>query len=240
VNVTVWLLYQVDLPPSVRVTGMRIFGLGWNHDYERTDPVSLAQLRTWCGLSRARIYGHLRQLRLAGVLRYTALAEVFVFDLRPMRTHGGPARAGPSLNNETRHVLSVVVVDSPLSEESLDSIEEKKEQQQQHTSSLEGGSGGAGLSLNNETRPVVSAWGRRVRLEALEKMGVLEPVRSEIARLEWANLGYLMRWLFWLEDQDGVGVGLVIQQMRMGEEAPVAVDMRERERRRYLEWGVQT
>lgn len=251
VNVTVWLLYEVDLPPSVRVTGMRILGLGWNHDYEYTDPVPLAQLCAWCGLSRARIYGHLRQLRFAGVLRYTALSEVFVFDLRPARAHGGPARAGPSLNNETRHALSVVVVDSPLSEESLDSIEEKKEQQQQHISYLKGGSGGGGESLNNETRHALSVGGGesgksdRLRLEALERMGVLEPVRSEIAGLKWASVGYLTRWLLWLEEQDGVGVGLVIQQMRRGEEAP-ATDAdreereRERRRRRYQEWGVQT
>ena len=245
VNVTVWLLYEVDLPPSVRVTGMRILGLGWNHDYEYTDRVPLAQLCAWCGLSRARIYGHLRQLRFAGVLRYTALAEVFVFDLRPARAHGGPARAGPSLNNETQHALSVVVVDSPLSEESLDSIEEKKEQQQ-HISYLKGGSGGGGVSLNNETRRGAGESGKpdRLRLEALERMGVLEPVRSEIAGLEWASVGYLTRWLLWLEEQDGVGVGLVIQQMRMGMDVPAVMDRQERERerrrQRYQEQGLQT
>lgn len=213
VNVTRWLLYEVELPPSVRVTGMRVFGLGWNHDYEYTDPVPLAQLRAWCELSRARVYGHLRQLRLAGVLRYTALSDVFVFDLRPARAHG-PARAGPSLNNETRHALGVVVVSSSVTEESL--ILQEERQQQQVISSPMGGEceGGGGASLKNETED----W--QVRLEVLEEMGVLEPTRSELAGEEWATVEYLEAWEDWFLTQDKVASGFVVCRVRDGDEAP--------------------
>lgn len=223
VNVTRWLLYEVELPPSVRVTGMRILGLGWNHDYEYTDPVPLPQLRAWCGLSRARIYGHLRQLRLAGVLRYTALAEVFVFDLRLARAHGGPARAGPSLNNETRNALSVVV-DSSLSitKDSLILQEEKQQQQivSESWGECEGGAGRVSKMrlASPENRIDDEEW--EMRIDALEGMGVLEPTRSELAELGHATVGYLEGWEDWFLTQEKVGSGFVVCRVRDGDEAP--------------------
>jgi len=244
VNVSTWLLYQVDLPSSVRVTGMRILGLGWNHDYEYTDPVPLARLCAWCGLSRARIYGHLRQLRLAGVLRYTALAGVLVFDLRPARVHSQPARAGPSLNIETRDAL-VVVDDS--SADSEDSLILEKDQQQQQVIPVLGGEceGGAEASLKNETGASAEIrtgesgnpdW--EARLEVLDEMGVMEPTRSQVAGLEYATVEFLEGWADWLLTQDAVGVGFVVWSMRAGQEAPWL--SRERMARREIqEWEAE-
>jgi len=243
VNVTRWLVYEVDLPRSVRMTGVQVLGLGWNHDYEYTDPVSLAQLCAWCGLSRARIYGHLRQLRLAGVLRYTALAGVLVFDLRPARAHGGPVRAGPSLKNETRRALDVVVDSSPVTEESLTLREEK--QQQQVISSLEGGSvrGGAAASLKNETGANLKNetgesgnpdWDER--LEVLAGMGVLEPARARLAVLGWATVEYLEAWEDWFLTQDEVKAGFIVRRVEAGDEAPKLSQERAARRWRQRRW----
>jgi len=79
-------------------------------------------------------------------------------------------------------------------------------------------------------------------LDALAQMGVLEPVRSELAGLVWATAEYLLAWARWLEAQDGrVGSGLVVNQVRQGEHAPaVAGADRQRAspaaRERYREW----
>jgi len=80
------------------------------------------------------------------------------------------------------------------------------------------------------------------RLDVLGKMGVLEPVLSELAGLEWATPEYLLAWARWLEAQQGkVGVGLVVEQVRRGAQAPVTSkvkDPQSAERRRgYRRWG---
>jgi len=80
-------------------------------------------------------------------------------------------------------------------------------------------------------------------VEVLEGMGVLEPVRSELAGLEWATEDYLDRWARWLGKQAGlpagrqVGVGLVVTQVRAGVEAPESE--RERYNRRMAEGWIR-
>jgi len=104
--------------------------------------------------------------------------------------------------------------------------------------------GGGGAECGNPH------WAERV--EVLTRMGVLEPTRSELAGLEWATVEYLEGWEAWWAERfgsegGGAGVGIVVRQIRLGEEAPywndVARRMRsgERERRRYAEgWGSGT
>ena len=80
------------------------------------------------------------------------------------------------------------------------------------------------------------------RLDVLGKMDVLEPVLSELAGLEWATPEYLLAWARWLEAQKGkVGVGLVVEQVRRGAQAPVTSkvkDPQSAERRRgYRRWA---
>jgi len=81
------------------------------------------------------------------------------------------------------------------------------------------------------------------RLEVLERMGVLEPTRSEIAGLAWATVEYLEAWEAWLDTQAGrVGIGLVVEQMRRGTWPPICAPAgkdRAGGRGRYREWATQ-
>jgi len=229
VNVPTALAYRKDLSAPVRETGMQIIGLGWNHNYEYTDPVTLTELCGICGVSRARLYGHLQQLVVKGVLRYTYTAVGFVFDLRRSRGAMQLSVSDPTgsctdsgLKNETGGTLHDFVFDSDNEEES----KTKKV--------LEGGVGG--------TTPEPSALDE-ARLVVLERMGVLEPTRSEIAGLAWATVEYLEAWEEWLcSPSHGRtwlperGIGLVVQQMRRGQSAPVGKD-RGGGRERYREWA---
>lgn len=69
-------------------------------------------------------------------------------------------------------------------------------------------------------------------LDALDEIGIAEPTRSEIARLGWVSVDYLADWAYWFADQDRVGVGWLVQQIRAGLEAPIA---QARDGRRYIE-----
>jgi len=226
VNVPTALAYRKDLSAPVRETGIQIIGLGWNHNYEYTDPVTLTELCGICGVSRARLYGHLQQLVVKGVLRYTYTAVGFVFDLRRSRGAMQPSVSDPTgsctdsgLKNETGGTLQDVVVASDHEEIATTTI-------------LEGGVGGT-------TAPENPAVGE-ARLEVLERMGVLEPTRSEMAGLAWATVEYLEAWEAWLDMQAGkVGIGLVIEQMRRGRWPPICAPDRAGGRGRYREWAVQ-
>lgn len=236
------------MPRSVRLTAMRIYALGWNHNYEYTDPVAMEDLCEWCELSRRQIYDHLCRLVSKGVLRYTLLDRAglrYVFDLWPTRSHA--VRAGPSAEIRTGSALSVVVVgSSSLSKDSwIPQTEEEQQQQVMSESSggeCEGGAAASAEIRTGESRKPDWGSGDRIgwdewdgRMDALEGMGVLEPTRSELARLEHATVEYLEEWADWFLTQDGVGTGFVVCRVRDGDEAPalsreqrVTVDTRRR------------
>ena len=209
------------MPRSVRLTGMRIYALGWDHNYEYTDPVAMEDLCEWCELSRRQIYDHLCRLVSKGVLRYTLLDRAglrYVFDLWPTRSHA--VRAGPSEPSaeiRTGSVLSVVVGSSSLSKDSL--IPQTEEQQQQVVSVSSGGECEGGAAASAENRTGWDEW--HGRMEVLEGMGVVEPTRSELAGLEWVTVGYLEEWADWFEVQcGGARIGVVIENIRVRSEAP--------------------
>jgi len=214
-NIPTWLLFEVELPRSVRLTAMRIYALGWSHDYEYTDPVTLDDICEWCELSRRQIYDHLCRLASKGVLRYTLLDRAglrYVFDLRPIRAHG--ARAGPSADFRTGTALSVVASSTDLEDTST-----LEEDQQQLVPVLGGGRGGGGASAEIRTGANgIPDW--EMRLEVLDEMGVMEPTRSQVARLEYATVEFLEDWADWFLTQDAVGTGFVVWSIRAGQEAP--------------------
>lgn len=223
VNIPPALVYRKDLSAPVRETGIQIQGLGWNHNYEYTDPVTLTELCGICGVSRARLYGHLQQLVVKGVLRYTYTAVGFVFDLRRSRGAMQLSVSDPTgsctdsgLKNETGGTL-------------LDVVALPHEREEATTTILEGG---VGETTTSEKPDLGEA-----RLVILERMGVLEPTRSEMAGLAWATVEYLEAWEAWLCTQAGrVGIGLVVEQIRRQQRAPGARD-RAGGRERYREWS---
>jgi hypothetical protein len=239
VNAPVEFVYELELPVSVVMTGLRIYGLGWNHSYEYTDPISLMRLCELCRLGRSQMYGHLQQLVVKGVLRYTSAADVFVFDLLPARrtsTARGRDRDVDKSSPEIRtgQTLSCCCCSDTESEHKF-----TLEQQQQQSSPKGGGGGGGGGQSGN------SDWAERV--EVLARMGVLEPTRSELAGLEWATVEYLDAWeRWWLEQVEDKrpGLGVVITQVRIGVEPPaskgeLARRQTEAQRQKYKEWGWQ-
>lgn len=72
-----WLLYSQDLPKPVLVTALRIYGLGWRHRYQYSDPITIDELCRVLGLERTQVYEHLAQL--GGVLRYDTIAGTMRF-----------------------------------------------------------------------------------------------------------------------------------------------------------------
>lgn len=221
-NIPSALLYS-DLPAAVQRTAERIWGLGWQYNYERTGAVSLDEIEVICGLSRRQVFAHLRILVNRGVLRYSysRTAGIYVFDLLPAR----PVCLEHSAEIRTVDTLSVVVV-SDLS------ITASK-QQQQDTSERGGSVRGGGAECG---KPHCDAEEYDERVDVLEEMGVLEPTRSELVGLTWATREYLAAWWDWLEVQDGVGVGLVVSQIRAREIAP-RLTRKEREKLRIREWA---
>lgn len=201
-NIPTWLLYEVDLPRSVLVTAMRIFGLGWRYNYERTGPVSMDRLCAWCGVGRSQLYGHLQHLVGKDMLRYISTGDVFVFDLRPVSR-------GVALSPEIRTGSTLSVVD--VSDSDSDSESKLKQQQ--------GNSGSGGESEGGAGESGFPDWVGR--LEALDRIGVLEPTRTELMRLAWAGEAYLEEWADWFEvAREGAGVGMVVVQVRAGVRAP--------------------
>jgi hypothetical protein len=107
-------------------------------------------------------------------------------------------------------------------------VDHAHEEREVTTTTKKGGVGG-----NNAVLKI----GLTEQAEVLERMGVLEPTRSEMAGLAWATVEYLEAWEAWLCTQAGqVGIGLVVQQMRRGQSAPAGKD-RGGGRERYREWA---
>lgn len=234
VNAPAMLVYG-ELPRTIAMTGIRIWGLGWIHRYEQTDPIPEQELMEICRVSRSQLYEHLGRLVATGVLRYTNTGGEFTFFFdRPTRR----IRDGPSPENRTDVTLLVVVDSSPdLWDAERSKILEEREQQQQVVSSLEGGEwGGSG---GESGKPDWAA-----RAAVLDRIKVLEPTRSEILALPWATVEYLEAWEdwwveeFWSESFNSSGIGLVIEQIRAGIEAPATRTRRRLERYAdvYGEW----
>lgn len=224
VNAPASLVYG-DLPRSIIVTGLRIWGLGWQHEYKRTGRIPIDALCELCGLSRTQLYEHLARLVATGVLRYTNIDGQFTFRFDRGAAMPRDARAGPSPENRTDGTIDVVDVSSSFDESFP---HDKQQQQTTHTHAVGGSAeGGAGQSGKPDGRA-----------EILEAMGVLEPTRSRLLALEWTNGRYLSEWLAWYEGQDALGTGWVIMQIRLGTAAPESHrKAAARDRQRYLEWG---
>jgi hypothetical protein len=227
VRTPVELLYHGDLPASVRVTAMRIYGLGWRKRHEWTDPVGLDELLEICGVSQSTLYGHLATLGDKRVLSYTTVnvggERTFVFEL----LMGAPAGPPPESCPDFRTDSTVVGGGVPSSSES-ESIPHDEHQQQPHDVAVggvcEGGDGASGKADG--------------RSEILDRLGVREPTRSELLRLAHVTHRYLKRWLAWYESQESLGTGLVVTQIRHGVSAPRSRRRRAAAGRRgYLAWG---
>lgn len=211
-----------ELPRPVAMTGLRIWGLGWRYRYEKAGPVSEEELLSVVRVGRSQLYQHLGRLVATGVLRYSSTGGKFTFWFNKAARF---ARAGPvSPENRT----GIVVVDSSLSERHVPLSSEGEGQQQHHFPNhggeCEGGAGQSGKSDWEE------------RLKVLDRFGILEPVRSEIAALAWAGVGYLEGWWEWYqaEAECELGAGFFVTQFRAG-----AVARAVRGRKRYLTDGVQ-
>lgn len=203
VNAPVALVYG-DLPRAVILTGIRIWGLGWRWGYVKAGPILEEELLRVCRVGRSQLYEHLRRLLGTGVLRYSNTGGRFKFWFEK----ASRARAGPSPENRTGLVLGVVVIPDLLSGDSLDS--EREKQQQQIVPSLGGEcEGGEGESGKPD-------WEERVA--ALDEMGVLAPVREELAGIREAD--YLGEWADWLTTQEALGAGWAVERMRAGDRAP--------------------
>ena len=75
-------------------------------------------------------------------------------------------------------------------------------------------------------------------LERLEALGILEPVRSELAGLAYVGVEYVEAWAQWFEQQTELGVGGLVLQIRAGVEPPLTEA--QKRRRSYERWGIQT
>jgi hypothetical protein len=196
-NEPTWLLYELDLPKTVRLTALRIYGLGWRYKYERTDPWTIEELCAICELKRSQFYGHIQQLVVKGVLRYTSTAGVFVFDLRP-------SSMLKELISPENWTEVTVHDDDPIPVVSMN-------HHHQYSSCIEGGSGGEAAQSGKLDRR---------RLEIVDRVGIDEPTRSEIAELPWCTVEYLTSWTDWFESQTDKGVGWLVLQIRKACSAP--------------------
>ncbi len=192
------LLVYSDMPRAIAMTGIRIWGLGYQHHYERTGWIPLEVLLSICRVERSQLYEHLGHLVATGMLRYTNINGefTFTFDQRWML----------SPENRTGSTLSVVV-DSNLSTNTS-----KQQQQQEQEASL------IPETKAGPQNPAQPDWAGRRR--TLSAMGVLEPTCSELAELEWVTEEYLARWDNWMAVHEDVGVGLLVKQIRGGIAAP--------------------
>jgi len=89
---------------------------------------------------------------------------------------------------------------------------DSEKQHQQYSHGFQGGCGGDSVQSGKPD------WGQR--LAALDRIGVREPARTEIAGLEYATAEYLDAWATWFGSQSKCGVGMLIGQLRAGVPAP--------------------
>jgi hypothetical protein len=197
------------LSRAIADTGRKLWGLGWRHKYERSDPLDLQTLLEILGLGKSQFYEHLRVLTATGVLRYSNAGGRFTFHyLRPEEFKVGEGRGSPDFRTGVGN--SVVVEDLPLNF-SGDRI------QQQHYSCIGGEcEGGAAESGNPDRARIVAL---------LVQAGVWEDVAEELAGYPWVTLGYVSGWLEWWQVRapDGVELGLLVASMRKAREVPLEI-----------------
>jgi hypothetical protein len=232
VNLPSFLVYS-DLPPSIQRTGERIYGLAWEHNRKRT-PEEKAELPTQftttlkdlievCQVSRRQLFAHLRVLVKRGILRYSysRSAGIYVFTLPP-RSQWPPPRSGPELSAENRTQVTVPDDDPTSIDLSVD--------HHQYSTRIEGGSGGESAQCGKP---------HAARLGIVDRVGIDEPTRSEIAELPWCTVEYLAGWADWFESQTDKGVGWLVVQIRKARNAPepiveVRLPGRGHDRTRYV------
>lgn len=230
VIVPVGLAYS-DLPASIERTAIRIFGLAWEEHRRRQPELPLAvtirleELCHICDLSRRQLFSHLRHLVNRGVLRYaySRSAGIYVINLPP-RSQWARVLNAQSAENRTVPVIGVVG-----GTESMDSVDQSMDSDQQHQSSCLGGEcegGGAECGKPH---------GADHRNGLMDRLGIYEPVRGEILALAHADQTYLARWAVWFEDQDELGTGWVVLQLRAGADPPRAPAPAEPDWKWYIE-----
>jgi hypothetical protein len=231
-NIPTQLLYNLDLPASARLTAIRIYGLGWRHRYERTDPVSLQELMDICEVGRSTLYGHLATLGDKRVLRYTTVSvgssKTFVFELIAGTSQGSspenwscPENWTPSPEIWTDSAIDAVAVPSS----SVHSSKHDR-QQQQHTQATHAVEG----ELEGEAAPSRNL---DARSDILDELGIRDPARSHLLAMPHVTHAYLEAWRDWFQAQNHVGIGWVINQLRAAQDSPPATT----DRQRYLEWA---
>lgn len=222
------LVYS-DLPASIQRTAARIYGLAWQAHRQAglneplTVTIELDDLMDVCDLSRRQLFAHLRVLVKRAVLRYrySKSVGIYVFSLPPRSAWSSVGEKSADFRTDP----TIGVVDVPS-----DGVTASHANQQQHSSHAVGGGceGGDGECGEPHCAGI------------LEAMGVAEPTRSELLRLDWTNGPYLTEWQEWLQSQGAMGVGWVITQIRAGAEPPATRQVSaQAERQRYLEWGGQ-
>ena len=120
-------LVFADLPRTIVLTGIRIWALGWRHNYEYTGPIDEEDLLELLGLRRRQLFEHLKRLVSTGVLRYTTIDARLTFDFTASRlTSRAPPGPGiPSADFRTGADMSVVGDDAQVSTDTI-----RKQQQQ--------------------------------------------------------------------------------------------------------------
>jgi hypothetical protein len=213
VNLPSFLVYS-DLPPSIQRTGERIYGLAWEHNRKRT-PEEKAELPTQftatlkdlievCQVSRRQLFAHLRVLVKRGILRYSysRSAGIYVFTLPP-RSQWPPPRPVPELSAENRTQVTIPDDDPTSIDLSVD--------HHQYSTRIEEGSGGESAQCGKpHSTPDECEKPHAARLGVVDRVGIDEPTRSEIAELPWCTVEYLAGWADWFESQTDKGVGWLV------------------------------
>lgn len=215
------------LSRAIADTGRKLWGLGWRHRYERSDPLDLESLLEIVGVGRSRFYEHLRVLTATGVLRYSNAGGRFTFFFsRPgeFKINSPPSprwRGKRSPDFRTGSGNSVVV---GLSGDGS----------QQQLYSVFGGEceGGRTLSVFPEFAEAEESGfpdsGQPAVAEVVEMLvqaGVWEDVAEELAGYPWVTVGYVSGWLDWwqLQAPEDVELGLLVSSIRKAREVPLEI-----------------
>lgn len=239
VPVELWTKWP-ELSKGERWTAATLAALTWTRGERVTEAIPVEELADLCEVGVSTLYGHLSRLGRVGVLSYYQVkgdvTAVFNVDDR-LQT---PARASPTPESWSplqKAGVHVVVESTPSGKESM--ITPGKEQQH-YDSLLAGGEseGGNGRSPENQSEPLQKTRVDTQVLERLEALGILEPVRSELAGLEYVGVEYVEAWARWFEQQMELGVGGLVLQIRAGVEPPLTEA--QKRRRSYERWGIRT
>jgi len=205
-------LVYADLPRSIVLTGIRIWGLAWRHNYEYTGVLIEEDLLELLGLRRRQLFEHLKRLVDTGVLRFTYTDARFTFDFTARRALSrGPPHRGD--------IMSAVFCNGGDMSVVVDEIE----------------------SSTDTTEPHQQQDGRaREALEELGVMEPTLSEMTRLSWVTEAYLASWAAW--YEEVSDHVGVGFLVLRWRAGEEAPETRSDRDKRVRReqYARYNVQT